>query len=320
MTTPPKTFQHFRDLRLEAFRLYEAGDFAAALGLLNANRERFPDEAGILANWRMCMAALDGQKDLALKIFAESLDQGDWWNEKMMREDPDLASLVGDAEFERLMQRSAELEAQATANAKPERLTLAPPEDAPAPYPLLLFFHGRSSANSQFVEFWKDLPAQGWVVALAQSSQPMGAGTFHWDDTEKAIGEAREHFSALIAEYPIDPQRVVVAGFSQGGGLAIRLALTQTLPAQGCLGIAPFLRDFETVEQQMEGKTAKGVRVYLVTGELEQERETFTRIEALLAKYGAAFEREDHPNLAHEFPPDFEATLKKALPWLTERK
>jgi dienelactone hydrolase len=54
-----------------------------------------------------------------------------------------------------------------------------------------------------------------------------------------------QHFQVLSEQYPIDRKRVVVAGFSMGGGLAIRLALSGALPARGFVGVGAFLPNID---------------------------------------------------------------------------
>ena len=55
------------------------------------------------------------------------------------------------------------------------------------------------------------------------------------------------------------------------------------------------------------------MRGYLVAGGKDPRYEMFKQIHALFLQHGIPCEMEDHPELGHEFPPDFEKSLEKAL-------
>src|SRR5258705_473372 len=81
----------------------------------------------------------------------------------------------------------------------------------------------------------------GCLVALPQSSQPMSAGHYGWNDRGWAVREITQHVTTVREQSPIDLERIVVAGFSMGGGLAAWLALSGTLAVRGFIGVGPFL-------------------------------------------------------------------------------
>ena len=116
-------------------------------------------------------------------------------------------------------------------------------------------------------------------------------------------------------DYPIDPQRTLIAGFSQGGGLALRLALMHGGPSARFLMIAPYLPDLDALPDA-PAEVPTGARGYMVTGGKDNDNGLFDRIEQRLQSLKVPTLREHHPELGHAFPPDFAATLDRALGFL----
>jgi len=306
----------YAQLFSEFLSLYQAGEYTQALELVNRHAEAYPGREAKLANWRMCMHALLGQKEQALQTFRRAVENGVWWTEESLRKDPDLAALQGDPGFESLVELCAARDASARKSARPELTVRMPPQESREPYPLLLVFHGRGQNGLTFAPYWESLPPQGWLVGIAQSSQILGYNEFGWDDWERALDEAARHFQTLCEEFPIDPGRVVLGGFSQGAGMSLELALTGRIPVRGTIGVAPYHPNPDALDAQLRDNPAWGAREYLVTGGKDPIGEVIERIEDLLRMHGAPYQCERHPDLAHEFPPDFEGTLQKAVGYI----
>ena len=87
--------------------------------------------------------------------------------------------------------------------------------------PLLLDLHGYTSNRQQQRRFfgWDQIAeAEGFIVAF-----PEGFGG-QWGTFADDIGFLRALVSELTLSHDIDPDRIYVAGFSQGGSMALRLA------------------------------------------------------------------------------------------------
>lgn len=310
------SYAQFRQFRSEVMRLYRSGDYSAALDRLNQSAASYPDQADQIEYGRICMLALTASAPDALAALQHALDLGYWYPPATLHTDPDLASLQGDPGFERLAAVCAERFAQAVKSAHPERIVLTPPVDTPAPYPVLLAFHGRNSDAASTLPYWESLAERGWLVALPQSSQVVGVRSYAWDGCQQSIEEAQRHFDELSSNYPVHWQRLVLAGFSQGAGLAILLALHRLLPAAGFIAVAPYLHDVVDMLEQPEQISASRLRGYLLTGDLDGHQEMFTQIESLLQKRRVTYQREKRPGLDHDFPADFDQSLDKALQFI----
>ena len=297
--------------------LVQAGSYAEALELVTREAHLFPDYAQkVVYSWRMTMACRLNNKALALQLLKEAIAAGHWYSD--LRDNPDFQLLHGEPEFERLAEICAERRAQARATAVPVLKTLQPDHQF-APYPLLLALHGAHSNVESFASHWSAAVSHGWLVGLPQSSQAFGPGTFSWNDWEGAIQEVQKQYATLCTEYPIDPQRVVLAGFSQGGGLAAWLALSGMIKARGLILVGPFLPKVEDLIPLMEAHHPQGLRAFLVAGQRDQYcLGVAQRLATLLPQHGIVCKLDVYPDLEHNFPLEFESRLPYALEYVLQ--
>ena len=297
--------------------LAQAGAYAEALELVTREAHLFPDYAQkVVYSWRMTMACRLKDRALALQLLKEAVEAGHWYSG--LRDNPDFHLLHGEPEFEKLVEICAERRAHEMASAIPTLKVLQPDRQF-APYPLLLALHGATSNVESFAGHWSAAVSDGWLVGLPQSSQAFGPGTFSWNDWEWAMQEVQKHYAALCQEHPIDPQRVVVAGFSQGGGLAAWLALSGAIKMRGLILVGPFLVEVQELVPLMEAHPPQGLRAYLVAGHRDQYcLGVAQRLATLLPQHGITCELDVYPDVEHSFPMEFESRLAHALEYVLQ--
>ncbi len=294
---------------------YERGDYGGALAVTERLAAAFPDQSARTDFWRICLLSRLQKTDEVLSVFRQALEGGMWWSEPTLRSDPDLEPLQGLPEFERMVAVCRERHAAAQAESKPA-LYVREPAKAVKPYPLLIALHPMSNTAEASLSYWEAACAKGWLVAAMQSSQMAWPGAYTWNDRDKAQEEILEQFASLCEQYPVDRSRVIVGGMSQGGALAIRLTLNGSLPALGFLAVVPGLIERKLLEEWAGTVRGHPVRGYLVAGGRDPRREFFGQVCEILPKFGISCRMEEHPELGHEFPMDFEKSLKKALKFL----
>ncbi|MDP3682418.1 MAG: dienelactone hydrolase family protein, partial [Ignavibacteria bacterium] len=190
------------------------------------------------------------------------------------------------------------------------------PDSGHSPYSLLIALHG-SNGNIE-ENHWESAVSGGWLVALPQSSQVFTPDTFTWNDWDWAQQEVGERFSTLYNEYPIDPKRIVLAGFSLGAGLAAWLVLDCKIKAKGLILVNPFLQDLTAIMPFLENNNLSGLCVYLVAGQRDQYcLGVAQQLNTILPKYGINCFLDVYPDLEHSFPADFEQKLPEALKFVT---
>ena len=78
-------------------------------------------------------------------------------------------------------------------------------------YPLLVFLHGSASDETDIVGAQRAIP-EGFIALGPKGRGPSNA--WSWDHAQEDVAESIE---SVIANYPIDTERIVLSGFSMGG-------------------------------------------------------------------------------------------------------
>lgn len=301
------------------FELYGQEAYAEALALVEGAFADFPEHRTEMITWRLCMLSRTGQNEKAIETLRTALETGTyWWRPSGLHQDPDLAPLQGNPEYDCLVAICETRWQDAVKNGRPERLVFQPKAGSLEPFPLLISFHGWGQNAEIDAPNWQGLADQGWLVAVTHSSLQAADGLYTWDNLERTVDEAKTHYEALCCDFPVDPGRVVLGGFSQGGGRAMWLALTQTLPVCGVIGVGPYLNEIDQLAPTLPQKPLPNVRFYVISGSEENDEGMFAKIEALCAEKGVPFQHEIVPGIGHEYPPNFEQFCERALKFILE--
>lgn len=113
-----------------------------------------------------------------------------------------------------------------------------PQNEGDEPHPLLIVLHGRGSNAANSMQWARQL-GRDWLVVTAQAPYPMGEDRHQWYPLEirgkerfyeySAALESKQQVTQLLnslcSEHPIQKDKIVVIGFSQGGFMTSILAL-----------------------------------------------------------------------------------------------
>jgi dienelactone hydrolase len=304
---------------------FQAGEYGTALTLLSDHAGRFPQERAMIDYLRSCAAVRVDNSPLALEILQKALSDGLWYSEHILRSSPSYAPLQGTPDFELLVKGHLQLRGETAGETSLE--TTVPAEGTTSPFPLLLALHGNSSSPANEKDSWGQLADQGWLVAMPQSSQVLWAGARSsiWTDHETAARELHDHYDHLSAEYPLDPTRLVVAGFSMGGEIAIWLALRGEFTVRGFVALGPgggFMDDPEQWQPVIEAAGNRQLRGVIMLGKDDNTipHDAIEQLVKMLKAGGIATKLVKISNLRHEFPADFGKRLREAVEWIIEER
>lgn len=299
----------FRHLRDQVFRLYQRGAFAEALELVTAALPVHPGEVDDLQFWRACLACRAGRPDLALAALQEAAAAGAFYSEPFLR-DPDLDLIRSHPEFQRLLALFRERLDAAGSPAPPAVWTQTPA--GPGPWPLLLVLHGNGSRPELECGHWEAAVAEGWLLAMPRARQRVTRTRFSWGNLDQVARDVREHVEGLRERQPLASGIAVLGGFSLGGGLAMALALTGAVPAQGFIAVAPSLP--APLASALAGSAGpQPVRGYVVAGGQDPVSGPARELGAALRQQGLPCAVDVRPHLGHEYPEDFAAALTRFL-------
>jgi predicted esterase len=312
----------FPELAEQIQKHFAEQTYAEGLSLASKHLTAFPEEYTTINYWRICLAARLDQPDLCNTILESTLASGIWLSDFLLRQSPSLEKMQGNTEFERLAGISAQMREVDGAEVP---LLVARPQDACNPgeagCPAVIFLHGNMDSAQKNLEAWAHLPAEGWLVAVPQSSNALWAGAYMWTDHETARQELTENYQRITNQYSLDEQRLVWGGFSMGGEIALALALSGDLPASGFFLLGPGGRMMDQIEdwQPLIAQAAgRGLRGAILMGEADETipRENIRRLAELLNQGGIPTQLQTFPGLGHAYPPDFEQAAAEALAFI----
>lgn len=100
--------------------------------------------------------------------------------------------------------------------------------DGPGPHPLVIVVHGGCWLSIADLSYMRHLETaligEGWATWSLEFRRVDDAGG-GWPGTFLDVGAGADQVRTLAEEFPIDPNRIVTAGHSSGGHLALWLAL-----------------------------------------------------------------------------------------------
>ncbi len=299
----------FSDLRREVFRLHGEGGYAAALDLLEGHATAFPDREPILYFWRMCLRSLVGDTAAVLRLFDEALARGHWWGGGFLA-DSDLDAARADPGWEERAAESLRRQEAAAAGPRPDPTIFRASGE---PEGLLVALHGWGDSPGEHGTPWRPAAAAGWHVAVPYGSIPETVDAWSWDpglDHDRVPRWVDEIAARLPAP------RLVLAGFSMGGGLACRLAFEGGVAADGVIAVAPTFRHFGM--PWPASPALRRVPTFVVVGERDWACEEVAGYAPVLERAGWPVRVEQKPATYHEFPADFADLLVEALAWMGE--
>jgi predicted esterase len=306
----------FQELTDELMRLYSQGKYAEALDLVEQNADHFPEQSARTTFWKMCLLSLCDRSADAISVFQQGLDSGLWWAENQFI-DPDLDSVRDLPEFKRLVEVSHKRYEEARIHIERDQTVLLPERSTAGKYPLLIALHGRNGNKESNLKYWKVACQKGSLLLSPQSTQPLFSGSYCWDDASQGLEDLLYYYEQISQNYPVDPQRIILAGFSQGSGMAIYAALSEKIHVQGFLGIGTFIAEPDVLTPLASQRP--DVSGYFITGEKDRTLDRARAIQNILRENNIPFAEEVYPDLGHEFPPDFEASFDKAVKFIMER-
>jgi len=207
--------------------LYLSGHLEEAVEVAERMIVEFPERAVSGAHARACVLTELGRPAEAAEGLAAVVAEGGWLTPRQL-DDPDLAPLAkidGYADLVATMRRRSD-SALGSARTSSAELRVARPDGDPTAVVVALHMAGVSGAETQSI--WAPVTAAGLAVAglavvVAESSLRNGDGRPCWDDPELTLRDVTA--AVTLAREVGAGAPVVLAGGSQGAGVATRLAL-----------------------------------------------------------------------------------------------
>lgn len=310
------------DLQREFNNAYEKKDYPRAvdLGLKLAAL----DPKDFMSQYKLAAVyALNGDKANALKWFKGCADNG-YTEIRTARIDPDFESIRHEEAFQdaieiiRKNRRVAYEEFKARV-AKKEPLVILPPNhDVATAAPLLIVLHDDGGTAEAIAEVFKE-PAQsiGAILVAPRAVYSAKGGGYRWGKRYEGNYVVMEALAYANSRHNIEPRRRVLAGFSQGGTIAMVAAYRNSFDFQGVIAIAP---QYDSLYAPSPNPMRSPVpKYYLMVGAKDEALEDSRKYADEYRAMSVDVELEVHEGLGHEFPKNLTAELQKALRFVLER-
>lgn len=308
---------------------YEAREFDKAIAFGQEILKLRPDMNAIEYNLA-CIYGLKGDKAKSLEWLGRSADHG-FTQVDLVRADTDLTVIKEEPAFKDVLEK-IEANAKKAQDAidafkqkveKNEPLFYVPEGINPhSRVALIVALHGYGRPPEEMVEWYKPVArSNGMILVVPRALRPIET-RFHWGsvlETDMIVTHAVERATAT---YNIDPARIILSGFDEGGHMALRLGLKH--PDKFC-GVISVGAQYKGAPPEMPRETpTKWPRFYLMIGAndmfggalAEENRKAAADLEARKVPVHLAV----FPNVAHTFPPNRDEELNKAVEFVLTKE
>ncbi|HLU52272.1 MAG TPA: hypothetical protein VK011_01615 [Acidimicrobiia bacterium] len=236
MTTAP-----FDQVEQQVIDRYAAGDYAAALEVLDRAGPHLPGQWERIAYWRACLLARSGRTAEAVDVLAQAYEAGAWWSPRLLEMESDLdplwqhpgyRSLLGDMDERRRrwQARATGLYVGGVAGGWP-----------------FVGLHGRNQIFETDAARIGGALGEGWEVAIPESGQRIASDGPVWDDADACCEQVLTVADLLWPRRPF-----VLGGFSQGGRRALQIGLRHGGRIPAVLAVSPMLLRSSEIAEVIE--------------------------------------------------------------------
>lgn len=295
------TYHRFLEKIIEK---YCDGKLREALDYINENREKVNGIDSQIDNFAFCIAAVDGNKELALNIFEKSIrEKGFWYETSQLEEDSDLDILRDDVRFKALLEMNRRREHESLGLGR----AMIHVRDGQREHGYIIL-HGNHENARITKGAWSEEAVNGDLCAFLQSGQPDFHDAYHWNDREKAVAEANQLIEELVDEYP-DVATWTLVGFSMSATVVLDLITRKLVEPKRVLLFGPWLPNLK--EERAKLSVLHNTKISVFIGDRDTDcAEHADQLVKMLADHAIQADFVVMKDTGHSFPEDLHAYLK----------
>lgn len=311
-------FRQYQDNWTKAQRAYEAANYQEAAKFYANVAELLQYEPASYFYLACCLSRM-GEKDASLMALAHAVEFG-WEDSQTIATNDDLATIRDDARVNQILQdadacRSETLIIYAGKGVDPKKSA-----------PLVIVLQGLGGAARGELPHWKSAAdTLGLVLAVPRAPNRVAPLAYGWhrpgshktadldlEACERTIADAIE---LAAKRYTIDRKKLVLAGFSQGGYVALRMLHDHPDRFLGAVTVCAVYVSPDP-DYWKDLNSPQSIRAYLFAGALDPlcPMSRNARDEMQSAKLNVRYEEVDKSG--HEPPQDYAARQMRALRFL----
>ena len=203
-----------------------------------------------------------------------------------------------------------------------------------ASYPLVILLHGFGANMQDLAGLTPNISSTGYVYSCPNAPIPfqLGPGVigYGWhppraeatlEDYKQSEDKLGVYFDEVFAQFNAVPGKIVLLGFSQGGGMTYRCGLGQPEVFSGLVGLSASLPDPEDLRAKLPEK--RDQKIFIAHGNADPMVSMESAQNTMKFLTAEGYQPEYHEyNMSHEIPPmvinDVVAWLENVLPPLKE--
>jgi len=289
-------------------------DYRVAVDYYRSALRFRPDNAGATYNIACSYSLLNDKKE-ALKWLGKAIELGFY----KFDDDKDFDSIRTTRKYVKLLAKATMLLEEVKGKILEPIIMLPDDFDSSGTYPLIIGLHGYGSNPVDFARALKNIPNRtGYILGCPFGQDVMGKVSFGWGERADAENHILSAIDYAKRKYRIDSTKIILLGFSQGGGVAYYMGLKR---AELFRGIIPVAGGYDTTfNTHLANAKEKKLKFFVMLGEDEIERRINSNLEAVgqLIKSGITVSFNAYAGYGHTMPGDIDYEIERAILWLEQ--
>ncbi|MEN8154431.1 MAG: hypothetical protein ABFR75_10455 [Acidobacteriota bacterium] len=293
--------------------LYRAKKFEETRNLLEKNIGNYPEKFDRFAYNLSIIYGHTKEFEKGIKILNKAHKKGVWFNILIFKS-PLYKGYKDLPGFKAVLSKNNELYEKAKKDTK-SKMDISLPEnfDKSKKYPLFIALHGGGENIKNFKPRWTSEKMKNeYIVAYLQSSQLIAPDGYGWENYFITKKEVKSAFEKILEKYPVDKKRIIIGGFSSGGGASLFLTFKEKIPVKGFIILCPQVPK-EIVEPDVLKAAKKGIRGTFITTERDNRLELQKKLVGIFKRSGLGHKFVIFPNTGHWYPEGLDKKIDEAL-------
>ena len=317
-----KTYATFQEAEGIGVPLFYEQKHPEAIEFIKTVLNDFPEMEYEL-NWSLALHyCMNRQYEESLDLFESSLAKGIFFPFPPEFNIWESLEKYAPERFARIKTRSLHLREQAQVTSRPKVEVVPPVTYNPGKkksYPLFIILPGWGGDNEFSKRHWvSERLGKEFITAYIHSSQVVKTRGFAWDDLSLARKEIQTLVEQILRDYAVDPERIFIGGYSQGGKMALEIVFSRIIPIKGFVLVCPGGGIPASLNKENAAKAVeKGVRGYIITSERDDFLPEQQEAVKILQEAGLSYSMTINPGMYHWFPGNFSTQLDIAIEYIT---
>ena len=305
-------------------QLIDSEQHAQAISLLKQNMKNYPQKKYEIYSGLISLYQGQGEVQKSLELMSQANHEGYyfWFIPRRNLYN----NFRRENWFKNALILNNELRDKAQERVKPTyKIVLPSGYDSTKTYPLIFIMHGGNQNMEITRKRWKSEELyENKMVAFVQSGWTVATNRFRWNlsgfdlfHEGTAIDEVKGLYKEIVTKYPVNRNKIVLVGFSQGAALAMNMAIHNDIQCTGVLAGCPFNDDID--EQYALSLKKRDVRFFVFTVDKDFSFNKTVKNLEILKKTGVKAVLKINKEMGHQFSPDIEIDIKNALKLILEK-